>query len=120
MENQKLAITQDRLRIEYEDVIFLSFPGDEKYMGGCIAAGRGFFHINADGGAEPCPFSPFSDINLKDCTLLGAIESPLFKKIREGGLLLEDHSGGCVLFEKEAEIRKLMHLNIEKTDTNII
>lgn len=41
-------------------LILLSFPGDEEKMGGCLAAGRGFFHISATGSAEPCPFSPYS------------------------------------------------------------
>ncbi|OJU11095.1 MAG: radical SAM protein, partial [Clostridiales bacterium 43-6] len=41
-------------------LMILAFPGDEKYSGGCLAAGRGFVHINANGSVEPCPFSPFS------------------------------------------------------------
>lgn len=107
-EREILEGRQASLRMKYEDAIFLSFPGDEKYMGGCIAAGRGFFHINANGGAEPCPFSPFSDINLRDHTLLDALKSPLFRKLREAELLLGEHDGGCVLFEKEEEVRKLL------------
>ena len=99
---------QEKLRSEYEDVIFLSFPGDEKYMGGCLAAGRGFFHINVNGGAEPCPFSPYSDTNLKDCTLLEALQSPLFKKLKESEMLLGEHSGGCLLFQKELEVKKML------------
>lgn len=54
------------IREEYPQMLFVSFPGDEKSSGGCLAAGRGFFHINSHGGAEPCPFSPYSDINVKD------------------------------------------------------
>ena len=53
------------IRTEYDGMVFISFPGDEKTSGGCLAAGRGFFHINSHGGAEPCPFSPYSDINVK-------------------------------------------------------
>lgn len=41
-----------KLREEVEDIVFVSFPGDEKSSGGCVAAGRGFFHINSHGGAE--------------------------------------------------------------------
>lgn len=96
------------LRYKYEDVIFLSFPGDEKYTGGCLAAGRGFFHINVNGGAEPCPFSPYSDTNLKNCTLLEALQSPLFKKLKESEILQGEHSGGCVLFEMESEVKKFV------------
>lgn len=58
--NQRLA----EIRNRYPNMIFLSFPGDEKSSGGCIAAGRGFLHINSHGGAEPCPFSPYSDVNV--------------------------------------------------------
>ena len=47
-----------------DDIILLCFPGDELELGGCMAGGREFFHINSHGGAEPCPFSPFSDINV--------------------------------------------------------
>ena len=49
-------------RENMEDMIVVSFPGDEKSSGGCLAAGRGFFHINSHGGAEPCPFSPYSEL----------------------------------------------------------
>lgn len=38
------------LRAKMEDVVFVSFPGDEKTSGGCLAAGRGFFHINSHAG----------------------------------------------------------------------
>lgn len=86
------------LRENFKDMIFLSFPGDEKSLGGCISAGRGFFHINANGGAEACPFSPYSDSNVRNMTLRESLKSPLFKKIRESKKLLEEHDGGCVLY----------------------
>lgn len=76
------------LRKEYDDMLFLSFPGDEKTSGGCLAAGRGFFHINSHGGAEPCPASPYSDINVRDSSLLEALDSKLFRSLRDGGILL--------------------------------
>lgn len=94
------------LRSVYENMLFISFPGDEKTSGGCLAAGRGFFHINSQGGAEPCPFSPYSDTNLRNTSLREAINSPLFKRLRENDVLLEEHSGGCVLFEKEELVKR--------------
>lgn len=107
-ERNRLIQKQTMMRFEYPDMIILSFPGDEKHMGGCLAAGRGFFHINAKGGAEPCPFSPYSDINLTACTLLQALDSPLFKKLNRLGNLWGEHSGGCLLFENEAEVKELL------------
>ena len=98
----------DYLREKYQDMLFLSFPGDEKTSGGCLAAGRGFFHINSQGGAEPCPASPYSDINVRNASLLEVLDSKLFKSLRDGGLLLDDHEGGCVLFEHKDEVERLL------------
>lgn len=96
------------LRIEQPNLVFVSFPGDEKTSGGCLAAGRGFFHINAMGGAEPCPFSPYSDTNVRDNTLLEALQSPLFQKLRSDNILMKEHVGGCVLFEQREIVESLL------------
>lgn len=87
--------------------IFLSFPGDEKAFGGCLAAGRGFVHISSVGALEPCPFSPYSDVTLRSMTLKEALKSPLLQKIRDRQVLLEEHEGGCVLFENREIIENL-------------
>ncbi|MBO7336862.1 MAG: radical SAM protein [Lachnospiraceae bacterium] len=97
-----------RLRKERPDMVYISFPGDEKSSGGCVAAGRGFFHINSHGGAEPCPFSPYSDVNIKNSSLREAMHSPLFTALRSGDILSDDHNGGCVLYEKRALVEQLM------------
>ena len=97
------------LRSVKQEMVYIAFPGDEKNFGGCTAAGRGFFHINSHGGAEPCPFSPFSDINVKDTSLFEALKSPLFTAIREGEILKEEHKGGCVLFEKRDKVEAILN-----------
>ena len=107
-ERQVLSNEINRLRQEYPDMLFMSFPGDEKESGGCLAAGRGFFHINSHGGAEPCPASPYSDINVRDTSLMEALNSNLFKSLRDGGILMDDHEGGCVLFEHKEEVEGLL------------
>lgn len=107
-ERESLLNEINRMRNEYQDMLFLSFPGDEKTSGGCLAAGRGFFHINSHGGAEPCPASPYSDINVKDTSLLEALNSKLFKSLRDGGILMDDHEGGCVLFEHKDDVERLV------------
>jgi MoaA/NifB/PqqE/SkfB family radical SAM enzyme len=90
-------------------MVYISFPGDEKGSGGCVAAGRGFFHINSHGGAEPCPFSPYSDVNVKNTSLREAIHSPLFHALQKDGILLDDHAGGCVLYEKRDIVEQLIN-----------
>ena len=98
----------ERLRREHPEMVYVSFPGDEKESGGCVAAGRGFFHINSHGGAEPCPFSPYSDINVRNTSLREALHSPLFTALRDGEILLDDHVGGCVLYEKRELVESLL------------
>lgn len=98
----------DVLRAAYDDVILLSFPGDELATDGCMAAGRGFFHINSHGGAEPCPFSPYSDINVRDTSLREAAGSRLFTSLRDSGILNDSHDGGCVLYEKRGQVEAML------------
>lgn len=96
------------LRKGDDQMILVSFPGDEKESGGCLAAGRGFFHINARGGAEPCPFSPYSDTSLRTVSLRQALQSPLFRKLSSQHILEKEHTGGCVLFEQQDSVQHLL------------
>ncbi|MDD8048454.1 MAG: radical SAM protein [Thomasclavelia sp.] len=114
-DDQTREIMMERLKIlrnKYSKLLFISFPGDEKASEGCLAAGRGFFHINAFGNVEPCPFSAHSDTNLQDHSILEALESPLFLKIKDSGAMSNEHIGGCVLFEQDELVSKLSEENI--------
>ncbi len=108
-EREYLAERIQYLRENRPEMVYISFPGDEKSSGGCVAAGRGFFHINSHGGAEPCPFSPYSDINVRNSSLRDAIHSPLFTALQSGNILLDDHEGGCVLYEKRELVEALIN-----------
>ena len=107
-EREYLAEELSRLRREHPEMVYISFPGDEKSSGGCVAAGRGFFHTNSHGGAEPCPFSPYSDINVVNSSLREALKSPLFHALQEQNILDDDHAGGCVLYEKRDQVEALL------------
>jgi len=110
-ENERLLMEtrQNELRDIYDAMVFVSFPGDEQYMGGCLAAGRGFFHINPNGSAEACPFSPYSDRNLKEHTILEVLASPFFKQLQEQKLVGGEHNGGCALFQQEELVKSLLN-----------
>ncbi|MBQ9312870.1 MAG: radical SAM protein [Bacteroidales bacterium] len=98
----------DVLRNQYSDMIFFSFPGDEKVLGGCLAAGRGFFYIGANGDAEVCPFSPYSDMNVAHSGLKESLKSPFFENLRLSDLVGGEHNGGCVLFEHKEEVKNIL------------
>jgi len=79
--------------------LFVSLPGDEAQYGGCLAAGRGFVHVSADGSLEPCPFAPYSDFNIRNRSLKEALKSKFLGRIRESHDLLTEAKGGCTLWE---------------------
>ncbi len=104
-----LAARITRLKRRFPAMSLISFPGDEAYLGGCLAAGRGFFHINSSGGAEPCPFSPFSEWNLTEHSILDVLRSPFFQEIQSIGRREAEHrEGGCALFRHRQEVVDLM------------
>ncbi len=106
-EREQLESRLCTLRKDGGGMLYLSFPGDEKRTGGCLAAGRGFFHINPYGAAEPCPFSPYSDSSVASASLLDALKSPLFAGLKENGLVGGEHIGGCALFLHERKVKAL-------------
>ncbi len=70
----------DRIR-EYRStkpIFTIDFQNDAKFVNGCIAGGRNYLHINANGDIEPCAFIHYSDSNIREKTLLEAYQSPLF------------------------------------------
>ena len=48
-----------KLREEQEDMVFISFPGDERASGGCLAAGRGFSISMRPAARSPVRFPLF-------------------------------------------------------------
>ena len=55
----------------------MDFQNDAEYVGGCIAGGRRYLHINANGDIDPCVFIHYSDSNIREKTLLQALRSPM-------------------------------------------
>lgn len=108
MDIEKLKQNTDALKTHFDDMVILSFPGDEEAMGGCLASGRGFFHINPSGGAEPCPFSPYAKYNLRDSSIRQVLSSSYFNELRTIAACADPHTGGCVLFEREKEVQALL------------
>jgi MoaA/NifB/PqqE/SkfB family radical SAM enzyme len=92
--------------------LFISVPGDESEVGGCLSSGRGFVHISAKGELEPCPFAPFSDVNLKDMALKEALQSRLLSVLREHSEGLSDEEGGCILWKKREWVNSLIREKI--------
>jgi len=89
--------------------LFIAVPGDEAAEGGCLSSGRGFVHISANGDLEPCPYAPFSDVNLKTASLKDALQSRLLKELRKHPEELRVDQGGCVLWKKREWVKSLLN-----------
>jgi MoaA/NifB/PqqE/SkfB family radical SAM enzyme len=106
-EPQRLELVKrrDSFRVKHR-ALFVALPWDEEEIGGCLSAGRGFVHISAEGNVEPCPFVPYSDTNIKNCSLKEALQSKMLRTIRENhGRLKETH--GCALWEQREWVQHL-------------
>ena len=61
-----------------KQIFAFDFQNDGEFVGGCIAGGRYYFHINPNGDVEPCVFIHYSNVNIHDVSVLEALQSPLF------------------------------------------
>lgn len=86
-----------RLR-DTQPALYQAFPSEDDCFGGCLAAGRGFVHVNTTGDLEPCPFSPHADRNISELSLAIALRSPLLEKIRSHPSILQETRSGCPLW----------------------
>jgi MoaA/NifB/PqqE/SkfB family radical SAM enzyme len=86
----------------------MDFQNDGEFVGGCIAGGRNYFHINANGDAEPCVFIHFSDSNIHENSILEMLQSPLFKAYHEGQPFNRNHLRPCPMLENPKYLREMV------------
>jgi MoaA/NifB/PqqE/SkfB family radical SAM enzyme len=94
--------------------LFIAFPGDEEPYEGCLSAGRGFVHIGPDGGLEPCPFAPYSDVNLVETDLKDALNSEFLRRIQAEHDRMTESEGGCALWTHRDWVRSLLRDSTER------
>lgn len=86
----------------------MDFQNDGEYVGGCIAGGRNYIHINSAGDMEPCVFVHFSDSNIRTHTILEALQSPLFMAYYHNQPFNDNHLRPCPLLENPDCLRKII------------
>jgi MoaA/NifB/PqqE/SkfB family radical SAM enzyme len=111
LQRERMGKLVDQFRKRFR-AVFIAVPWDETAVGGCLAAGRGFIHISADGRLEACPLAPFSDTNLKITPLREALASPLLAMLREKHDILDDTEGGCSLWKEREKIAAMAAENV--------
>ena len=96
-----------RMRDEKE-LFILDFQNDGEFVGGCIAGGRRYLHINAAGDVEPCVFIHYSNANIHDKSLLECLKSPIFMKYYEGQPFNDNLLRPCPMLENPDALERMV------------
>lgn len=86
----------------------IDFWNDGEYVKGCIAGGRSYFHINANGDIEPCAFIHYSDSNIREKTLLEALQSPLFMCYHKEQPFCQNYLRPCPLLDNQHALENMV------------
>lgn len=108
-EQRKFMVEQVRKFRETKPLFTIDFWNDGEFVGGCIAGGRRYLHINANGDIEPCAFIHYSDSNIREKTLLEALQSPLFMAYRHGQPFNSNMLRPCPLLDNPHALRSMVH-----------
>ncbi|MDF2985975.1 MAG: putative Fe-S oxidoreductase [Eubacterium sp.] len=107
-EQRSFMYEQVRKFRETKPIFTLDFWNDAEYPGGCIAGGRRYLHINANGDIEPCAFIHYSDSNIRQKALLEALQSPLFMSYRRRQPFNENHLRPCPLLDNPEALEEMV------------
>ena len=91
-----------------KSIFSMDFHNDAEYVGGCIAGGRRYLHINANGDVDPCVFIHYSNSNIYDNTLLEALKSPIFMAYHDGQPFNENMLRPCPMLENPKLLRQMV------------
>jgi len=104
-----------RERVKYfrqtKPILLGDFMGDGAVVGGCIAGGRKYFHINSQGDIEPCVFCHYAVDNIREKSLKEALNSPFFRYIRERIPYNQNLYRPCMLVDKPEVSRSAISLH---------
>ncbi len=107
-EQREFMYHQIRKFRETKPIFTMDFWNDGEYVGGCIAGGRRYLHINANGDIEPCAFIHYSDSNIHEKTLLEAYQSPLFMEYHRNQPFNCNHLLPCPLLDNPGALSSMV------------
>jgi MoaA/NifB/PqqE/SkfB family radical SAM enzyme len=96
------------LREKYP-VFIADFWNDAPFVGGCIAAGRNYFHINANGDVEPCVFTHVAVDSIYEKSLTEVLKSDFFRTIRANQPYSENMLTPCMIIDNPHIFRDIVH-----------
>lgn len=107
-EQRKEMIRRMRDYRSRKPMFAMDFQNDGEYVEGCIAGGRRYLHISANGDIEPCVFIHYSDSNIRRKTILEALTSPLFMAYHDGQPFNDNMLRPCPMLENPSMLREMV------------
>jgi len=89
-------------------IFAIDFQNDGEYVGGCVAGGKYYCHINPNGDVEPCVFIHYSSANIHDKTLLECLRQPLFTAYQAAQPFNKNLLQPCPMLENPDKLRELV------------
>jgi len=107
---QQRRFMYDKIRAwrKTKAIFSMDFWNDGEFVGGCIAGGRKYLHINANGDIEPCAFIHYSDSNIREQTLLEAYKRPLFMAYRRNQPFNKNMLRPCPLLDNAGKLAEMV------------
>lgn len=102
------AIREKRAQRGGKPIFTVDFQNDGEFVGGCIAGGRNYFHVNSEGDVEPCVFIHYSDSNIREKSILECLKSPLFKQYYKGQPFNDNMLRPCPMLENPQALREIV------------
>ncbi len=87
----------------------LDFQNDGEFVGGCIAGGRRYLHINAKGDVDPCVFAHYSNANIREVSLLDALRSPIFMEYYREQPFSDNLLRPCPIYENSGKLTEMVN-----------
>ena len=108
-EQRELVCKRIRYLRANKPLFAMDFQNDAEYVGGCIAGGRRYLHINANGDVDPCVFIHYSDSNIRKKTLLECLQSPVFMAYHDNMPFNDNMFRPCPMLENPHYIRRIVN-----------
>ncbi|MFA6891036.1 MAG: radical SAM protein [Sphaerochaetaceae bacterium] len=114
-EQRKFMYNQIRAFRKTKPIFTMDFWNDGEFVNGCIAGGRCYLHINANGDIEPCAFIHYSDSNIHNTTLLQAYKNPLFMQYHKNQPFNDNMLRPCPLLDNPGRLNDMIHASKAKS-----
>lgn len=107
-EQRELVYRRIREQRARKPLFAMDFQNDAEFVGGCIAGGKNYLHINANGDLDPCVFIHYSDSNIREKIILEALRSPLFMAYHDGHPFNDNMLRPCPMLENPELLREMV------------